>query len=143
MIDPSNGTFSIDDAEISVSPLLTMAEFLSSTLGKGAQSRGSNDGWSRWNFRTTVHGRKFAFTLFFHGRGLSMVHFAPIVGNESWANWSVGAEQTRKLEYDRLLVEILGSPPYEFPWGSATAGIDLKTGDACMVVRYVGKSYRA
>ena len=50
--------------------------------------------------------------------------------------WSATAEDEMKVFHDQLLRELLGEPPYNFPWGRTTSVIDQHDYSAVIVVAY-------
>ena len=50
--------------------------------------------------------------------------------------WSATAEDEMKAFHDQLLRELLGEPPYSFPWGRTTSVIDQHDYSAVIVVTY-------
>ena len=47
-----------------------------------------------------------------------------------WQDWSLEREQTKKRMHDNFLLEQLGPPPYQFPWGRVVSVFDSRNQEA-------------
>ena len=56
----------------------------------------------------------------------------------SWGDWSHEKEKKTKVLHNKFLQEQFNSvPPYKLAWGSVESCLDVKTGDARIIVTYV------
>jgi hypothetical protein len=54
----------------------------------------------------------------------------------SWDDWSEKKERARKKSHDRWLKTLLGSPPYEYPWGAVTSSFNPRSASSSIVISY-------
>ena len=85
----------------------------------------------------SLAGESIALLFMFEQNVLRSVDFGCSAGRSSWADVSVERERQRKRQNDQLLVKLLKArAPYKFSWGTIESTLDVKTGDASIVLRY-------
>ena len=136
MINPNTGNIEFSEPPVSIKPSLSLSAFLSSPLGITARLILKNGPWSTFSVFAKSCGQDFAVTLIFSNNMLLEAHIAMCWDGDSWKIWSEKSEHEKKLRHDSLLAEDIGTPPYNFPWGSVDSIVDPKTGGSSILVHY-------
>ncbi len=92
-----------------------------------------------WNLPAVeLPDKKIYASVFFKGEKLDMVTWTvdlPPFGT-TWADWSLEKEMQIKAYNDVLLEQDLGSPPYEFSWGTVVSVYSERSDASLIVIRY-------
>jgi hypothetical protein len=136
MIDRTTGSIDFESPPFRADTRLRKTEFSSTSTGKIARLLIANGEWSTFWFFASARGHDFGVLLTFHGERLETVSLKLRRNAQSWGSWSNETEHQDKLRHDAAIAEELGTPPYEFAWGSVASDIDTKTGDSSITVRY-------
>jgi len=136
----TDGTIEFEKASFFVKPALTKNEFISSRIGSNSRLILSNSEYSSFSVSLSDTAGDLGVSLRFDGQQIDSLGIEKMDATKNWNNWSEMAEQDKKSEYDQLLVNILGSPPYVFEWGEITSSFDPRSGSSSICIRYNRKS---
>jgi len=100
----------------------------------------SNSEYASFSISLTDAASDLGVSLRIHGQQIDSLGIEIIDANKTWSNWSEKTELDKKSEYDQLLVNILGCPPYIFQWGEVTSSFDPRSGSSNICIRYNRKS---
>lgn len=141
MIDKLSGTLSYGDKQ-QIDPRLTKTAFLASSLGKQAYIYVDNPPFVSYTCGFAASSiPQVVATLFFNSEKLCSVRLIliPQSVGASVIDWkSLEYQAQMKEYYPQFLEGELGSPPYEYPWGQVSAGMDDRTG---YVFSYIWVTY--
>lgn len=113
----------------------TRTEFLSSAIAKGAREQIANerDDWRQVAFDPEPG---VAATLIFQGEKLHQVYMALRLASDDAGPWTTAIELERNATHDAWLQTALGTPPYEYSWGSVSSEFDPKDPASEIIVSY-------
>lgn len=141
MIDTKIGTVLLD-ARDAITPSLTLDAFLSSALGRGAQSCGVAVDWPWFSIgQHEVFGDPCMITLSFHKQTLTTVSLF-VVGLDDGAggDYDVDATIALNARFEAWLAAKLGPPPHTYPWGNIAAVYDPRSVSTAVFVAYSRKT---
>jgi hypothetical protein len=133
-LDATTGSVMLGDSGV-LGSHLTKKYFCEEGSARFRQVSANND-WARFSCRVTDHHGEFAISVILKSNRISEIHLAKVQGPGSWGNWSEESEREKQVEHDRMLENILGKPPYRYPWGEIVSVYDAKGGASEIVIRY-------
>ena len=109
------------------------AGFLATDLGRSAQQELINKEW--WHLHVKPeHG--IAANVLFRGDRLYQVYILIGIPSDSTGEWTEDHELERKAVHDEWLRREIGSPPYDYDWGSIASEYDAKGCVSEIIVTY-------
>jgi hypothetical protein len=140
MFDIKNGKLYLAKFKMNIDQNLTHKDFCKSELYKKATPFIINPPYNSYKIEEYMEilGEKFIMVLFFQNEKLQRINFSFYNPNafDSWENWSEEKELEIKKQYDNLLKQNFGDPPYEYYWGSLESIYDKRSGSAYLLVSY-------
>lgn len=139
MIDKHTGRIRFDGG-LMVTPL-TLIDDLAQFLDMEKDAVIANGPWKTFSIRNmSLAGRPISLSILFEDNRIRELHLSCESGYRSWDDYSFAKESQTKVANDQLLEELLGmKPPQSFSWGIIESSLDIKSGDAGIVVRYGGR----
>ena len=117
----------------SIGPQTTRHDFLNATLGRQAEVFVDNEPFMTWRIRPEPG---VTATLSFEGQQLRSVGWMLALPSDKEKYWSEALELERKRIHDKWLLDVLGAPPYRFPWGVAASTYDARACASDIMVTY-------
>jgi hypothetical protein len=141
MIDPKDGSITIDTPHMTITRAMTCEQFLQSPAATIATPLNKNAPWSRYGFQPIViGGERFYAEACFHTGRLYSVDLSVMRAEfgASWSDWSEDRELARKQLHDSLLASALGADwsRQRFTWGGVYSVFDPKSGGSSIGVTY-------
>jgi hypothetical protein len=139
MIEKASGEVKFSGWDISLSPALSRAEFLSSSLAKDAKIDVSNEPYCSWRIKPSLWNDKWwTVVVYFFDQKIQMLTLSAWKDENEpcWENWSEKEEMNRKKYHSRVLFRLLGIPPYRFSWGKVVSIYDEKSASSSIVISY-------
>lgn len=125
--------------DLVLSSQLTKSQFLASSMSRNAQLLLINYPYTKYKFTSVLEvGLECILIVSFVGEALQEIYIYPLWTEQptQWFDAQQSVEQANKKRNDRLLENLLGTPPYEYSWGEITSIYDQKGGSSGIVVRY-------
>ncbi|MED4125627.1 hypothetical protein P4631_00415 [Halalkalibacterium halodurans] len=122
MIDKVNGSISFDHENVVLKPNMSIDSFKKTSLYHG----GNFEPNYPLKDIKSIGNKEFHITVYFNNDKLKEVHLYEANEKNSWGEWSEESELKTKKNHDDWLMSILGSPPYEYPWGQVGSVFDRK-----------------
>jgi hypothetical protein len=135
-IDPTTGEIDIEEGGLVICPNTRCDEFLASPIGATAHLDVKNQQFATYSFTFKFGTSLFGLSVVFESQKLDSVRLERVDTGTKWENWSEARELERKYEHDRLLVSLLGKPPYKFVWGEIVSVFDSRNGSANINIQY-------
>jgi hypothetical protein len=85
-----------------------------------------------------LYGVQIILTLYFVGEVVSEIHLYPLWGitSDGWGQQTLPEAEEAKRNNNRLLEQILGTPPYVYKWGEIMSILDQKSSFGQIIIRY-------
>jgi hypothetical protein len=158
----SDGTIEIESPQITITPKFSREDFLSSSLFLASKPQNQNEPYSRYGFESIILKQEehFYASICFkcgHLHDFIVASLRP----EFNASKSLCLDDKLRHEFHKKLLEVsFKNPPdertymiyyptprdevsvsYNFQWGTVSAGIDTRTDDAHIYVKYINHDF--
>lgn len=135
-IDAITGKIDLGDCGLMIRPDTSRDEFLASPAGAASRLEVENQQYATYAITFKIDTSPFGLSLAFESQRLHSVRLEKMSPGGNWGSWSKAEEIERKTEHDRLLLTLLGSPPYKFEWGAISSNDDNLSGSAFINIIY-------